>query len=80
MDELAGHVVIVSGSPGSGKTTTAEMLARRPGIAKVHLHSDDFWGYIKQGHIDPWLPEADTQNRMVMQIAALVVTWSNSVR
>lgn len=72
MDELAGHVVIVSGSPGSGKTTTAEMLARRPGIAKVHLHSDDFWGYIKQGHIDPWLPEADAQNRMVMQIAAQV--------
>lgn len=72
MDQFAGHVVILSGSPGSGKTTTAELLARLPGCPKVHLHSDDFWGYIKQGHIDPWLPEADAQNRMVMQIAANV--------
>lgn len=70
MDGFAGHVLILSGSPGSGKTTTAEALAHLPGKPKVHLHSDDFWGYIKQGHIDPWLPEADAQNWMVMQIAA----------
>lgn len=72
MDQLAGHVLIVSGSPGSGKTTVAEALARRPGGPKVHLHSDDFWGYIKHGHIDPWLPEAAGQNAMVMEIAACV--------
>lgn len=70
MLELAGHVVIISGSPGSGKTTTAEALAHLPGVPKVHIHSDDFWGNIKHGHIPPWLPESDDQNRMVMQIAA----------
>lgn len=70
MDQFAGQVVIVSGSPGSGKTTTAEMLARLPGRPKVHLHTDDFWGYIKHGHIQPWLPEADTQNKMIMDISA----------
>jgi cytidylate kinase len=70
MDEFAGHVIIVSGSPGSGKTTTAELLARLPGRPKVHLHTDDFWGYIKHGHIDPWLPEAAGQNRMIMEISA----------
>lgn len=70
MDQLAGHIVIVSGSPGSGKTTMAEALAHLPGQPKVHLHSDDFWGYIKTGKIDPWLPQSDAQNRMVMQIAA----------
>jgi hypothetical protein len=72
LDEFAGHVLVLSGSPGSGKTTTAERLAHLPGIAKVHLHSDDFWGYIKHGLIPPWLPESDGQNRMISQIAASV--------
>ena len=70
MDALAGHIAIISGSPGSGKTTTAEALAHLPGVPKVHVHSDDFWGNIKHGHIPPWLPESDAQNRMVAQIAA----------
>ncbi|KKB78374.1 shikimate kinase [Devosia soli] len=70
MDQLKGHIVIISGSPGSGKTTTAQAIAHHPGIAKVHVHSDDFWGNIKTGHIPPWLPEADAQNHMVNQIAA----------
>lgn len=70
MENLAGHIAIISGSPGSGKTTTAETLARLPGVPKVHIHSDDFWGNIKHGLIPPWLPESDEQNRMVMQISA----------
>jgi predicted kinase len=71
LDAFAGHILILSGSPGTGKTTTAEALARLPGpMPKVHIHSDDFWGYIKHGLIDPWLPEADAQNRMIMEIAA----------
>ena len=74
LDDFAGHILILSGSPGSGKTTTAETLARIPGATpKVHIHSDDFWGYIKHGVIEPWLPEADMQNKMIMEIAAGVV-------
>lgn len=72
MDRFAGHILILSGPPGSGKTTTAETLARLPGVPKVHLHSDDFWGYIKHGLIAPWLPESHEQNRMISQIAASV--------
>lgn len=70
MIDFRGHILLLSGHPGSGKTTTAEALAQQPGGPKVHLHSDDFWGYIKHGHIDPWLEEAHEQNRMIMQIAA----------
>lgn len=70
MLDLAGHIAIISGSPGSGKTTVADALAHLPGVPKVHVHSDDFWGNIKHGHIPPWLPESDDQNRMVCQIAA----------
>lgn len=71
LDSFAGHLVILSGSPGSGKTTTAEQLARLPGaVPKVHLHTDDFWGNIKHGLIAPWLPQSDAQNRMIMEIAA----------
>lgn len=70
IDLPGGHILILSGHPGSGKTTTAEALAHLPGQPKVHLHSDDFWGYIKTGKIDPWLPESHGQNHMVMEIAA----------
>ncbi len=72
MNELSGHIILLSGHPGSGKTTLAETLAHLPGIPKVHLHSDDFWGYMKTGKIDPWLPEADAQNHMVRDIVASV--------
>lgn len=70
MDLPAGHILILSGHPGSGKTTTAEALARMPGKPKVHVHSDDYWGNIKTGLIPPWLPESHRQNRMIMDIAA----------
>lgn len=70
MDQFSGHVLLLSGHPGSGKTTMADALAHLPGGPKVHLHSDDFWGYIKTGKIDPWLPQADAQNHMVRDIVA----------
>lgn len=70
MDQFAGHILILSGPPGSGKTTTAETLAHLPGVPKVHLHTDDYWGNIKHGLIPPWLPESDAQNRMISEISA----------
>ena len=70
MDLPAGEILILSGHPGSGKTTTAEALAHLPGCPKVHLHTDDFWGNIKTGLVPPWLPESHAQNQMIMEIAA----------
>ena len=52
-DDLRGHILLLSGHPGSGKSTIAETLAHLRGLPKVHFHSDDLWGYIKHGRIDP---------------------------
>ncbi len=68
--DLAGEVLILTGSPGSGKTTTAVALANEPGAPKVHLHTDDFWHFIKNGAIPPYLPDAHQQNGIVIDILA----------
>jgi gluconate kinase len=70
MKDLCGHVLILTGPPGSGKSTTAASLVSASGIPAVHLHSDDFWHYIKSGFIEPYLPTAHIQNSTVMDVLA----------
>jgi cytidylate kinase len=67
---LAGEILILTGPPGSGKTTTARRLAAVAGASKVHLHADDFWHFIGHGAIAPYLPEAHEQNRVVIDVLA----------
>ncbi|MCY1745068.1 AAA family ATPase [Ensifer sp. SL37] len=74
MLECKGEVLILTGPPGSGKTTVAAALAQTAGSAKVHLHSDDFWHFIKNGAIAPYLPESDAQNRVVMDALSRTVS------
>ncbi|UDY35843.1 AAA family ATPase [Dermatobacter hominis] len=66
----ASSLLIVTGPPGAGKTTVARDLARREPGASVCVESDWFWTTIVRGPIEPWLPEADTQNRAVLAAAA----------
>jgi predicted kinase len=66
----AGLVVILTGPPGAGKTTVAGAIAARSAQAAVHLHSDDFYHYIKAGGIEPYLPAAHLQNRVVIDVLA----------
>lgn len=70
MVDHAGEVLILTGPPGSGKTTTAAALTQVPGSPKVHLHTDDFWRFIRHGAVAPYLPEAHRQNGVVMDVLA----------
>ena len=60
----------MTGPPGAGKSTTARSLVMASGGSAVHLHSDDFWHFIKKGAIPPYLPEAHKQNEIVMAVLA----------
>lgn len=73
MLERQGEVLILTGPPGSGKTTVAAALAQTAGAPKVHLHSDDFWHFIKHGAIAPYRPESNDQNRVVMDALSRTV-------
>jgi adenylate kinase family enzyme len=64
-----GTVIVLTGPPGSGKSTVARLLAGSL-PSSVHLHSDDFWHYIRQGRIAPYLPQAHRQNQTVIDALA----------
>lgn len=70
MADLSGNILILTGPPGAGKTTTARSLVMTSDGPAVHLHSDDFWHFISKGVIPPYLPEAHKQNETVMTVLA----------
>jgi predicted kinase len=70
MFDLPGHILILTGSPGAGKSTTAQSLVAESNGPAVHLHSDDFWHFIRKGAIPPYLPESRKQNEVVMAVLA----------
>lgn len=63
------ELLVISGPPGSGKSTVAKRVA--PSFERsVLVKGDDFFGFLAGGAVLPWLPEADAQNVVVLQAAA----------
>ena len=63
-----GRMIIITGSPGTGKTTAAALVAKESDLEKsVHMHTDDFYRYLSKGAIPPYLPESNAQNFVVME-------------
>ena len=65
---MQGRMIVISGSPGTGKTTIAQIMAEESAMEKsVHMHTDDFYGYLAKGSIPPHLPGSGEQNRIVIE-------------
>ncbi|ARF18564.1 AAA family ATPase [Sporosarcina ureae] len=70
-----GRIIIITGSPGTGKSTTASLIAKESSLSKaVHMHTDDFYRYIQKGAIPPFLPESQEQNLIVIEAFLEAVT------
>lgn len=68
---MPGKIVLVSGACGTGKSTVSHLLAENsPCGFSVHMHTDDFYQYIRKGYTDPWLDESGDQNETVIEAAA----------
>lgn len=63
-----GRVVVITGAPGTGKSTVSALIAKQSDMEKsVHMHTDDFYHYLSKGAIAPHLPESNEQNLIVIE-------------
>jgi broad-specificity NMP kinase len=65
-------LLLLTGSPGCGKTTVAPLVADRHQLS-VCLDIDWFFAKLRRGALEPWSEEAHSQNRVVLHAAAEAV-------
>ncbi|WP_436795107.1 AAA family ATPase [Actinospongicola halichondriae] len=63
-----GSLLVVTGPPGSGKSTVAAMLAEQAGPGAL-IEGDRFFAFLARDAIPPWLPESHEQNTVVTSAA-----------
>jgi len=64
-------IIILTGPPGSGKTTTGELLASKSATKSVHMRADNFFDWVRAGFIPPDDPKSMDQNQTVLTAAAV---------
>ena len=64
-----GSLIVVTGPPGSGKSTVSKALAARADPSAL-VEGDRFFAFLERGAIPPWLPESKDQNTVVVSAAA----------
>ncbi|WP_285107192.1 AAA family ATPase [Promicromonospora sp. MEB111] len=62
-------LLVVTGPPGSGKSTVSEALADR-WEPSVLVEGDAFFRFLRRGMVPPWLPESHAQNDTTVRAAA----------
>lgn len=65
MDSL----LVVTGPPGSGKSTVSKLLVQQTGPSAL-VEGDRFFSFLARDAIEPWLPESHEQNMVVVDAAA----------
>jgi predicted kinase len=68
-----GAVLILTGPPGSGKTTVGRAVTDELDPS-VDFESDWFWHTLRRGYVEPWRPESHDQNRTVLTAMAAAAT------
>jgi DNA polymerase III delta prime subunit len=66
---MVDGVLLLTGPPGSGKTTTARLIAQRATLG-AHIEADSFFDFVRGGYLEPWLPESHPQNVIGMHAVA----------
>ena len=67
-----GQLLLLTGSPGCGKSTIAPLVADHAPLS-VCLDLDWFFAKLRSGALEPWREEAHQQNRVVLSAAASAV-------
>jgi predicted kinase len=61
-------LLILTGPPGSGKSTVAGIVAGTAEQPTVHMHTDSFYVWIRSGFVPPYLADAARQNEVVSDV------------
>ena len=73
LGNASGTLLLLTGSPGCGKTTVAPLVADRHEPSAC-LDIDWFFAKLRRGATEPWRPGSHAQNRIVLRAAAEAVT------